>query len=253
MSWIDLLWSNRFLFNFIKNVQQVRIDIRARTNHDGIPMEAFCPGRWYNLVLPSSVYHVTKISPTKNRREQGQKKILHVAACYVRILGVTPNQTCVKLYRSSRLSLEGVAEKWMRSWARVFPGYSRVRIPRCATRMPESAVARSRMQLRAFNEVSRLAADPTQRGVTRCAGARVSFSFGIHYPFDLSPSWPSALTHLPICPPRGTGIFAGARTLPELAKNDDRHARIEKTSTARGQRYREASRIFDKSLLTDLV
>lgn len=38
---------------------------------------------------------------------------------------------------------------------------------RSATRMPGSVVGRSRMQLRAFNEVSRLAADSMRRGAAQ--------------------------------------------------------------------------------------
>lgn len=132
-----------------------------------------------------------------NKELQGTRAEESFTHC-VRILRATPNQTCVKLYRSSRLSMESTAEN--DAFAGVgFPGLFASK--NTAMRMPESAVGRSRMQLRAFNEVSRLAADPTQRG------ARVSFSFGIHYPFDLSPSWPPSFTNLAICPPRGTGAY----------------------------------------------
>lgn len=148
-----------YFFTFIKNCQKVYIDIRARTDHDDIPMKAFCPidTIWF---YPQGNHVIIKFP---NKEPQGKRTRAEESSACCRMLrshfkSSIPNQTCVKLYRSSLLSMESVAEKWMRSWARVFLGYSRVRIPRSAMRMPEIAVGRSRMQLRAFNEVSRLAA-----------------------------------------------------------------------------------------------
>lgn len=63
----------------------------------------------------------------------------------------------------------------------VGPGFPRVFANADACKRGGSSLE---MQLRAFNEVSRLAADSTRRGAA--SEARVSFSFGIHYPFDPS-------------------------------------------------------------------
>lgn len=92
--------------------------------------------------------------------ESGRREALHVAA---RILRGFANRTCVKLYRSW-----GERRREMDAFVAVVgPAFLDVRVPRSATRMPGSVVGRTGMQLRTFNEVSRLAADPTRRGVAR--------------------------------------------------------------------------------------
>lgn len=165
----------------------------------------------------SRVCHVTKIS---QRRTAGNRESF--TCCHSHFKG-TFSRSCVKLYRSSRPGTESVAEKWMRSSSlpasRFSLDCSRVRVPRSATRMPGSVVGRSRMQLRAFNEVSRLAADPTRCGAAwHGATQRRELAFHLVSESIIPSILPGRRPNPPIYPPRSTAVPTKARASPDFAK-----------------------------------
>lgn len=184
-------------FDFVKvtgrSNKECAPTIETRINHVMIFSQEYSLQKKGVQFYPAGVCHVTEISDKEPQwMESGRKFRARFA---VRILrGNRRSRTCVKLYRSSRRGVERTLLREMDAFV-VVAGFRAMRMPEGA-RGAAGQTGRRRMQLRAFNEVSRLAADAARRDATSLA--RVSFSFEIHYPFD--PSLAAALTHLPTLP-----------------------------------------------------
>lgn len=107
------------------------------------------------------------------------------------------------------------------SWAERGPGWERSWGERGGDGKKEDKgkAGRCRMQLRPFNEVSRLAADAE-------LAARVSFSFGIHYPFSRLPLSPFSSAS-PSSPPSLSFSLSCSPATPKCPPSDfHRHGRL---------------------------